>query len=121
MNAINWFEIPTLDFDRATAFYERLFGQNLRRDPCGDFELAILPYAGEGVGGALVSPGPIKPAADGVLPYLNTPGDLDDWLRRVEDHGGCVVRPKTLIDAEIGYIATFRDTEGNLIGLHAAP
>ncbi|GAA5784274.1 glyoxalase [Chitiniphilus shinanonensis] len=121
MNAINWFEIPTLDFDRATAFYEHLFNQSLRRHAGGDGELAILPYAGDGVGGALVSPGSMKPSPAGVLPYLNTPGDLDDWLRRVEDRGGCVVLPKTLIDAEIGYIATFRDTEGNLIGLHAAP
>ena len=30
-HAINWFEIPVTDIDRAQAFYERVLGKSLRR------------------------------------------------------------------------------------------
>ncbi len=31
LDAINWFEIPTLDLDRATAFYEMMLATKLTR------------------------------------------------------------------------------------------
>lgn len=53
-NALNWFEIPVQDLDRAQAFYEALLGAPLRREAMGPQTLAVLPYAEGTVGGALL-------------------------------------------------------------------
>ena len=53
-SAINWFEIPVRDMDRAQAFYERMLGKSLRRELMGSScMLAVIPYDQPGVGGAL--------------------------------------------------------------------
>lgn len=35
-DAINWFEIPVRDLDRATRFYEAMLGKKLKRETLGD-------------------------------------------------------------------------------------
>ena len=44
--AINWFEIPVTDIDRAQAFYEAVLGQPLRREPMGPQTLAVSVATG---------------------------------------------------------------------------
>ena len=121
MNAINWFEIPTTDFARATRFYEQIFATPLRVDDSfGEIKLAVLPYThGAGVGGALVEMPQAKPNADGARIYLNGGEDLGRILDRVTAAGGQVVMPKTHLRDDIGYIGLFADSEGNVIGLHS--
>jgi predicted enzyme related to lactoylglutathione lyase len=117
-HAINWFEIPVRDLDRAVTFYEQILGEKLRREDFGGRPMAIFPYEeGPGVGGALITDPNRKPSADGVLPYLNTTGRLDAALAAVPKARGEIILPKTDIGGP-GYIAVIRDTEGNLIGLH---
>ncbi len=118
-NAINWFEIPVSDLERAAAFYERVFEVRLRRESMGCGEMAIFPYGESGVGGSLFKHQDLKPSADGVLPYLNAGDDLAPLLARVEAAGGQVVLQRTQIAPEIGYMALFIDSEGNRIGLHS--
>ena len=48
--AINWFEIPVTDLDRAQAFYEAVLAAPLRREPMGPTTLAVLPYSEPGRG-----------------------------------------------------------------------
>jgi uncharacterized protein len=123
MNAINWFEIPATDFDRAVKFYESALGINMHRELFAGDPNAFFPYTqGQGVGGALVKADYAKPGADGAVIYLNaeTPQKLDAALARVEAAGGAVLKPATDL-GEIGVMAFIRDTEGNRIGLHAAP
>ena len=53
-NAINWFEIPVADIDRAQHFYETLLARSLQRGQAGPQTLAVFPYeVGTGVGGML--------------------------------------------------------------------
>src|SRR6267154_521499 len=97
-NAINWFEIPATDIDRAQKFYEAMNGK---------------------VSGGVVQ-GPMHtPAQNGVVVYLNANPSMQAVLDRIEPAGGKVVMPRTQISPEIGYMAFFVDTEGNRIGLHA--
>jgi predicted enzyme related to lactoylglutathione lyase len=119
-NALNWFEIPVRDLDRAVEFYQQLLGVELKRESFGGAPLAIFPF-GEGqgeVGGALVYEPKRAPSRDGALLYLNAAGKLDAALDRVTRARGEVVQPKTDIGPH-GHIAVIRDSEGNLIGLHA--
>src|SRR5215469_14034013 len=89
-NAINWFEIPCADLDRATTFYETMLGTKLLRDEgCGP--IAIFDTESTGTGGTLVKRTFQKPGANGPMVYLNCDGDLDDVLTRVRSAGGLIL------------------------------
>lgn len=120
-NALNWFEIPVDDFDRAKMFYERLFRYAMPEMRMGPARMGFFPYdqASGNVGGAIVKVDDFLPAHNGTLVYLNGGDDLSLLLARVEDAGGKVVLDKTGITPEIGYYATFLDTEGNKVALHS--
>ena len=120
-SAINWFELPTTDFERAVAFYETAFAVSLHRQDFNDEANAIFPYEqGKGIGGAVVNSPLSQPGANGPVVYLNAQSaqKLDQILGRVETAGGKVVMPKTDI-GPVGFVAMFLDTEGNRVGLHA--
>jgi predicted enzyme related to lactoylglutathione lyase len=119
-NAINWFEIPANDFDRAVTFYSAVLGVEIVK---GDFmgePQAFFPSDRESVGGAIVKSDRLTPSLTGTLIYLNlgTVEDLDRALARVEPSGGKVCVAKTDI-GDPGFIGLIQDTEGNSIGLHA--
>lgn len=121
-NSLNWFEIPTLDFDRAIAFYESIFGIEMIVENMGPMTMAYFPSnSGSGkVSGALVNPQEYnKPSLTGALIYLNGNPDLSSVLEKIEDAGGEITMPKTKITDEIGFMAMFTDTEGNRIALHS--
>ena len=119
-NAINWFEIPVTDFDRAKAFYSEIFDFVMPVMPNGTHMMGFLLHEqGKGIGGAIVKGEGYQPAKDGVLIYLNGGSDLNIVLNRVAAAGGQVHMAKTLISPELGYFAIFYDTEGNRLALHS--
>lgn len=122
-NVVGWFEIPTLDLDRAQKFYEEVLGLKLERHTMGPLEMAWFPWIEDAVGspGSLVQMEEIfKPSPDGVQIYFTSPsGDVANELARVEAAGGKLLMGKTLISEEIGYDGLFLDTEGNRIAVHS--
>ena len=118
-NAINWFEIPASNFDRAKNFYSSIFATEMATDTIMGNQMAFFTTTDGGVGGAVCQGEAYKPSAEGTVPYLNGGNDLAPVLDRVEAAGGKVVLPKTQISEEIGYMAIFFDTEGNKIALHS--
>lgn len=124
-NAISWFEIPTRDLDRATKFYEAIFGISMIPMDMPDMKMRMFPVEdmANGIGGALCfSEDFFKPSAtDGTLIYLNGNPDIQQVLDRVEKAGGSIMVPKTEISPEYGFMAVIIDTEGNRIGLHNVP
>lgn len=118
-NAVNWFEIPAADFERAIRFYENVMACKLERMTMGDAMMAMFPTSGSGVGGCVVGHPAMKPSPDGSCVYLNAGKDLAPALARVAPAGGSVVVPRTKISDEIGYFAIFLDSEGNRVGLHS--
>lgn len=123
-NAISWFEIGTTDLQRATKFYETIFGVTLLVMDMPNIKMRMFPLEDmAGVGGAIVDSGGFhKPSGtDGPLIYLNGNPDLQNILDKVEAAGGKILVPKTEISPEYGYMAVITDTEGNRIGLHSVP
>ena len=124
-NAISWFEIGTTDLDRATKFYEAIFGVSLFPMDMPNIKMRMFPIDNmqTGIGGALVDSGGFhKPSAtDGPLIYLNGNPDVQSILDKVEAAGGKIMVPKTEISPEYGFMAVILDTEGNRIGLHSVP
>ena len=120
MNAINWFEIPAANFERAVAFYERIMAAKLPVDDSfPGMKMAMFPYQPPSVGGCVIEFNKFRPSTDGVRIYLNGGEDLAPILDRVQAAGGQIVMPKTLIRDDIGYIGMFSDSEGNIVGLHS--
>lgn len=119
-NAINWFEIPVDDFERARTFYSAIFDYEMPSQQMGPFQMGFfLSDQGQGVGGAIVKGDPYKPGPGGAIVYLNGGNDLSVVLGRVEDAGGKLQVPKTQITPDLGYYAMFVDTEGNNVALHS--
>ncbi len=124
-NIISWFEIPVVEMERAKKFYETIFNIKLMVQTMGEATMGFFPcfcdceeYC-ECVGGALVKYEGAKPSTDGTYVYFNGGKDLQGILARVEQAGGKITLPKSLINEEIGYYAMFLDTEGNKIALHS--
>ncbi|MBX7183200.1 MAG: VOC family protein [Bacteroidia bacterium] len=119
MNALNWFEIPALDLERAFYFYFGILNGNVRKGSFGNGEIILfnVPFqTGEAVGGSIVVRTDFKPSAEGTLVYLNSFGKLSEAVAKVELAGGKVVTP--FIDlGKFGFSAIIIDTEGNRIGL----
>ena len=120
-SALNWFEIPVSDMNRAQAFYEALLAAPLRREAMGPAKtLAVFAYGDSGVGGCLMAGESVPaPAATGTLVYLNAAPSLDMVLARVVAAGGRITTPKVQLPGEMGWFAHIADTEGNRVGLHA--
>ena len=122
--AISWFEIGTTDLDRATKFYETIFGVKLNALDLDNIKMRMFPLENMmGVGGAVVDSGGFhRPSTtDGPLIYLNGNPDLQNVLDRVIAAGGTIMVPKTEISPEYGFMAVIIDTEGNRLGLHSVP
>ena len=124
-NAVSWFEIPTTDLDRATRFYETIFGISLFPMDTPNLKMRLFPIDDPmtGIGGAIVHADGfyIPSATHGPMVYLNGNPDVQLVLDRVEDAGGKIVVPKTQISPEYGHMAVFIDTEGNRVALHSVP
>jgi predicted enzyme related to lactoylglutathione lyase len=116
-NVPAWFEIPTLDLDRAQRFYETVLKQQLRREDFGGGTLAVFPYGGKpNASGALVAMDDCNPSVQGSIVYLSV-DDLRPVLERAEKNGGDTLVPRTALPADMGYFAQFLDCEGNRVGL----
>lgn len=124
-NVISWFEIPSVDLDRAAKFYENVFDIILSPFDTPNLKMRIFPMENfaEGVGGAVVkSEGFHVPSESlGPLLYLNANPDVQIVLDRVVQNGGTVLLQKTMISPENGYMGLFIDTEGNRIAVHSIP
>jgi predicted enzyme related to lactoylglutathione lyase len=118
-NPLRWFEIPAVDLDRATAFYENAFAISLRRESCGGHPMAIFPFAEPNPGGALVAMPQLAPRDNGTLIYLDGGADLATVLARIPAAGGTVAMAKTDLGNGIGHIGLFIDSEGNRVGVYS--
>ncbi len=121
-HAINWFEIPCEDLDRAANFYETLLGAKMQRGMGGQQgrdAMAFFASNPTGTGGTLVKRSVQRPGRAGTMVYLNCDGDLDEVIARIPGAGGLVLMPKTEIPGGYGHYVCLRDSEGNHIGLHS--
>lgn len=120
-NAINWFEIPAKDFNRAKSFYEEVLDAKLDTQTMEDMgmTMAFFPADWEnGIGGGIAFGPGYEPSDKGAVVYLNGGDDLSDPLSRVAQAGGTVVLPKTSL-GDHGFMAQFIDSEGNRVAFHS--
>lgn len=118
---LSWVSIPSIDFDRAVAFYSTMTGKEFKAQGEGEKRMATSlteedwkeGIVGIGVTGDTT----IKPGSTGPRIYVVS-DDLDGYLSRVEEAGGKILTPKSEM-GEMGFWALIEDSEGNHIGLHS--
>ncbi|MEO9816948.1 MAG: VOC family protein [Flavobacteriaceae bacterium] len=118
---VSWFEIPVLDMERAITFYEKVFQITIQVQDLGGTQMGWFPWAEgkTGAAGSLVLQKEYRPSSThGVLVYFAS-ADVQNELSQIESAGGKVLKPKTQISPEVGYMGLFLDTEGNRIALHS--
>ena len=123
-NAISWFEIPAIDIERATIFYESIFEIKMIPMDTPNIRMRLFPIENPmNIGGSLVfNKDFYKPSdSSGPLIYLNGNPDVQIILNRIEKAGGKILVPKTQISPEYGFMAVMLDSEGNRIALHSVP
>ncbi len=129
-NAIVHFEIPVDDVDRAQEFYKKTFGWGFNKfDMPADSSTGGDPYYGVTTAETddkfmLKNPGAInggmmkrKHPQQPFMNYINV-AEISDTLETIKANGGEILMPKTEISKDMGWIAAFKDTEGNMMGLH---
>ena len=117
-NVAVWFEIPAANFGRAVDFYEKVLATKMKRDTFEGAQMAIFPYEGQAVSGAVIAADG-HAAGSGTVVYLSAGSDLAIALARVVPSGGSVAVPKTALPDGMGFFAQFIDSEGNRVGLHS--
>lgn len=118
MSRVVHFEIHADDPERACKFYSASFGWEIHKweGPIDYWLITTGPKEQMGIdGGMMLRATPIDGRA--VTAYVGILGvaDLDAAISAVVKNGGKVESPKEQIPG-VGWVAYFRDTEGNLFG-----
>ena len=119
MGRVVHFEIHCSDLDRAERFYTDVFGWRINRWEGAPIDYRLIttgPDEQVGINGALtLRRGEIDGQA--VIAYVNTVevDDLAETQRRIADGGGQMVLDPAEIP-NVGVVAYFKDTEGNIFG-----
>ena len=111
---ICYLEIPALDINISSSFYQKVFGWNIRKR--GDGAIAFDDGINE-VSGIWVTKR--KPAAEiGILIYIMV-DSVEDTIKIIESNGGKITQP---VGADLPEItARFSDPAGNILGLYQEP
>jgi len=125
-NDIVWADIPVVDMDRASRFYEHVLGKPVGGFPgmegialIGVPEPGAEPPAGGGemiVSADLYSGGTPSVTAGPTI-YFSAYGDINGMVARVREAGGEILEEPQDRGPMIGWVAFFKDTEGNRIGI----
>jgi uncharacterized protein len=127
-NDIVWADIPVSDLDRACKFYSQVLGKPVSGVPGMDgiALIGMAPSAGQMVQPREIPAEPIvsadlyaggQPGPGGTTIYFSSSGDINGMVARVREAGGEVLEEPQFRGPMIGWVAFFRDTEGNRIGI----
>jgi uncharacterized protein len=116
MSRVIHFEIPAADPERASKFYQKVFGWKFDKW-AGPMEYWMVTTGAEGTPG--INGGLMRNT--NVKTTTNTVGveSVDAAIKTATGAGGKLVMPKTPIPG-VGYFAYCEDTEGNLFGVMQA-
>ena len=123
-NPIVHFEIPADNVERAKEFYEKTFGWQIEKfeypgEPYWavrtvDVDKKMMPKTPGAINGGLMK------RKDPRQPFMNyiSVESIDKMSKKIKANMGKIIMPKQEIGKGMGWIAAFKDTEGNIVGLH---
>jgi predicted enzyme related to lactoylglutathione lyase len=114
-NSVVWMEIPVRDIDRGMAFYNSVFGYDLKRSEDFPNPMAIFPTATpNSVSGHIYEGEPARPG-EGPTIHLAVSDTLEATAERCEKAGGTIKSDP--IPLPVGRFQYALDPDGNSIGL----
>jgi len=112
-NRVIHFEIPCENPDKTMEFFKNVFDWKFQQ--FGEMEYWSVITGDEkspGINGGLMKRNdPMQPVANSI--QVN---NIDEMIAKINNSGGEVVVPKTIIPT-IGWMAYFKDPDGNIHGL----
>lgn len=120
MNKVVHFEIPIDNLDRAKKFYEENFGWKLQDVPDLSYTMAVTTEVGEdwmpkepgAINGGMLKRNNAVPVPSFAIDVQN----IDEVIEKIKASGGEIVKEKTSV-GPMGFVAYFKDTEGNILSL----
>jgi len=107
-------ELPTLDLEKAKAFYSELFGWQFMPFPGMDY--IVVSVEDGSVGGGIAKVDKIV-QNENVCSYVEVE-DIDAILKKVESLGGKTIKAKEILpDAAWGAVAVLETPDGFQLGL----
>ena len=111
-----WSEVPVTDLDRSIAYYNAVFGWEMKIDTSGPNPIAFFGNDMETIGGHLY---PGTPATDNVPTiHIAVPDKLEAAVERAWKAGGEVLGEA--IEIPFGRFIYTKDPDGNSVGLFEA-
>lgn len=108
--------VPAPDLERASAFYQRVFGWKVQTNVPGP---KYWFFESGNVGGAFNANA--KPAAGSMVLVLQVE-DMGAAIARIRENGGIVTQePGAIGEADPGRDAYFLDPNGNEMGIYVGP
>lgn len=120
MDKVVHFEVPVDDMGRAKKFYSEIFGWGIQDIPEMGYTLVQTVDVDENQipkeAGA-INGGMFQRQADMPHPqFFISVADIESSLGKIKKAGGEIIRERTPV-GEMGFVANFRDLEGNVLGL----
>ena len=120
MNKVVHFEIPTDDLSRAKKFYHETFGWQLQDVPDMSYTMVRatetdekwMPKEPGAINGGMLKRNDAVRAPSFAIDVKN----IDEAMEKVKKSGGIIIKGKTSV-GPMGFIAYFKDTEGNVLSL----
>lgn len=120
MDSIVHFEIPADDLARAQKFYKGVFGWQVDDMPEMNYAILRTTEVGEDMmpkEKGRINGGMAKRSKDLAVPTVTiSVKDIDATLKKLEKAGGKTLKGKQPV-GDMGFVAYFKDSEGNVIGL----
>ncbi|MGH9943444.1 MAG: VOC family protein [Pyrinomonadaceae bacterium] len=119
MSRVVHFEIPCAEPERAAKFYADVFGWRINKwDGTEEYWMVATGKEGgpePGIDGGLLRRTDRFPT---VVNTIDVPS-IDESVRAITDGGGIILVPKFALPG-VGYLAYFKDPEGNTFGIMQA-
>jgi len=122
MNKVVHFEIPADDLGRAKKFYQNTFGWQMQDMPEMEYVIAMTT---ETTGDNMMMPkepgainGGMGKRGDMLMhpSFAISVDNIDEAMQKVKKMGGTLLGKKTEV-GKMGFMAYFKDTEGNVLSL----
>ena len=122
MDKVVHFEIPTDDLARAKKFYQDTFGWQLQDMPEMNYVIARtvdtdekqMPKEPGAINGGMFARSAMNPATAPTF-SINVE-NIDDAIQKVKSAGGTILNDKITVGT-MGFMAYFKDTEGNVMSV----
>lgn len=123
---VGHFEIPADNTERARKFYSETFGWKMKQMPDMDYTMVStgavddegMPQEPGFIGGGIGKRG--GPLEHPIVTIIVD--DVSAAEKKIEKNGGKVIQRKQKVgDGSMGWVAYFKDSEGNVVGLYESP